>query len=30
MYLLSGATVAALLSGEFQWFKVYGGWRNLA
>jgi len=30
MYLLSGAVVAALLSGEFQWFKVYGGWRNLA
>jgi hypothetical protein len=21
---------AALLSGEFQWFKVYGGWRTLA
>jgi len=34
MYLilgvLGGAVVAALLSGEFQWFKVYGGWRNLA
>jgi hypothetical protein len=24
MYLLSGAMAAALLSGEFQWFKVYG------
>ncbi len=30
MYLLSGAMAAALLSGEFQWFKVYGGWRTLA
>jgi hypothetical protein len=34
MYLilgvLGGAVVAALLSGEFQWFKVYGGWRILA
>lgn len=34
MYLilgvLGGAMVAALLSGEFQWFKVYGGWRTLA
>jgi len=30
MYLLSGAMVAVLLSGEFQWFKAYGGWRTLA
>ncbi len=34
MYLilgvLGGAMAAALLSGEFQWFRVYGGWRALA
>jgi hypothetical protein len=33
MYLvlgvLGGAMVAALLFGEFQWFRVYGGWRSL-
>jgi len=28
--ILGGAMVAALLSGEFQWFKLYGGWRTLA
>ncbi len=34
MYLilgvLGGAMAAALLSGEFQWFKIYGRWRTLA